>query len=72
MTTFPLETSEQHALVAVPIVLIVLASICVGLRFRARKIQRAKLLLEDWLCLLTLVCVPLSANGFCTSNLIPD
>ncbi|KAF2675649.1 hypothetical protein K458DRAFT_324150 [Lentithecium fluviatile CBS 122367] len=55
MTTFPLNTSDQHALVAVPTVMMALASLCVGLRFRARKIQRAKLQMDDWLCLFTLV-----------------
>ena len=34
-----------------------LASIAVGLRFYARRVQRARVLLEDWLILAALVCV---------------
>lgn len=69
MTTFPLNTGDQHALVAVPTVMMALASICVGLRFRARKLQRAKLQMDDWLCLFTLVCALLSLlPGFFRSD----
>jgi hypothetical protein len=58
MTYFPMETSDQYALVIAPAIVIAAASFCVGLRFRAHWIQRTRIYADDWLCFFTLVPKP--------------
>jgi hypothetical protein len=54
-STFKAKNSHQLAIVVVPIIMVLLATICVGLRFRARRLQKSKVMFDDWLCVLALV-----------------
>jgi hypothetical protein len=54
---FDLTTGHQLAPLIVPYVLLLVATLCVGLRFRSRYLRKVKPGIDDWLCLVALVCI---------------
>lgn len=56
MTMFKATNHHQLAVVIVPVIMVVLATLCVALRFRARRLQKAQFAFDDWLCFVALVC----------------
>jgi hypothetical protein len=63
--TFKATNSHQLAIVVLPIIMLLLAALCVGLRFRARRLQKLRVLFDDWLCLVALV-----STSFGVGNII--
>jgi len=55
MTTYSIQNGRQKVLVAVPTVLTFLALLLTGIRLYARRIQRMRALLDDYLCVLACV-----------------
>ncbi|KAH6666341.1 hypothetical protein B0J14DRAFT_604668 [Halenospora varia] len=54
-TTFAATNGHQLSIIIVPIIMVLLATLCVGMRFRARHIQKTQLMFDDWLCLVALI-----------------
>ncbi|KAI1653948.1 hypothetical protein F4813DRAFT_372587 [Daldinia decipiens] len=52
---FKATNSHQLMIVIFPVVAVLVATICVVLRFRARQLQQLKLMWDDWLCLASLI-----------------
>lgn len=58
MTTFRVTNSHQLAIVVAPVIGVTLATLCVILRFRARRLLKQSVEFDDWLCLVALVSIP--------------
>ncbi|KAF2246840.1 hypothetical protein BU26DRAFT_567180 [Trematosphaeria pertusa] len=52
---FKATNHHQLAVVIVPVIMVVLATLCVALRFRARRLQKAQFAFDDWLCFVALL-----------------
>lgn len=63
MTTFRVTNSHQLAIIVASVVGVTLATICVALRFRARRMrtQPTEFDVDDWFCLAALVSLLLLA-----------
>lgn len=57
MTTFTVTNSHQLAIVVASLVGVTLATICVALRFRARRLRKQPTEFDDWFCVAALVSV---------------
>lgn len=57
MTLFKATNSHQLAIVIVPVIMVSLATVCVVLRFRARRLLKQAAMFDDWFCLIALVCL---------------
>lgn len=55
MTTFRVTNSHQLAIVVAPVIGVTLATACVILRFRARRLLKQPVQFDDWLCFAALV-----------------
>ena len=60
MTTFKVTNGHQLAIVVAPVIGVMLATACVVLRFRARRLRKPAMpvMFDDWLCLAALVRLP--------------
>lgn len=55
MTLFKATNSHQLSIVIIPVIMVMLATLCVVLRFRARRLRNQTAMFDDWFCLFALV-----------------
>ncbi|KAI1457513.1 hypothetical protein F4805DRAFT_171843 [Annulohypoxylon moriforme] len=55
MTLFQVVNSHQACIVVIPVIMVVLATIAVAMRFRARRLQGVACMFDDWLALVALI-----------------
>lgn len=55
MTLFKATNSHQLSIVIIPVIMVMLATVCVILRFRARRLRKQSAMFDDWFCLVALV-----------------
>lgn len=63
MTTFRVTNSHQLAIIVASVVGVTLATICVALRFRARRMRKQPTEFDDWFCLAALVSLLLTPGS---------
>jgi hypothetical protein len=65
MTVYEINNGRQRLLIALPTVLTGLALILTSIRLYARRIQRERILTDDYLCILACVRLSIAFTGKC-------
>lgn len=67
---FGIATPNPGNVIAASVLLPVLCTVTVGLRFYTRYVQKSRVLLDDWLTLPALVCIPSACGEKARSSMI--